>query len=128
MRVYYDATDAGGVVYHSHYLNYMERARTEWLRQFGFEQHRLYRELGMLFAVTWMEIQFLAPARLDDELTVSVTLQAHKQASLSLQQTIDRQADHRQLIRANVRIAALNSQFKPTRLPRELLQLLQHGA
>ncbi|WP_227657423.1 tol-pal system-associated acyl-CoA thioesterase [Candidatus Magnetaquicoccus inordinatus] len=125
IRVYYDATDAAGVVYHSHYLNYMEQARTEWLRHFGFEQHRLYRELGTLFAVTWMEVRFLAPARLDDRLTVTVTLQECKQASLTVQQNIVRDEEQRQLIDAKVRIAALSSQFKPIRLPAELLQQLQ---
>ena len=69
IRVYYEETDAGGVVYHSRYLHFMERARTEWLRQWGFNQERLCRERGLLFAVMKMEIQFLAPARLDDTLT-----------------------------------------------------------
>ncbi|MBF0096533.1 MAG: tol-pal system-associated acyl-CoA thioesterase [Magnetococcales bacterium] len=125
IRVYYEATDAGGVVYHSHYLNYMEQARTEWLRHLGLEQQRLYRELGTLFAVTWTEVRFLAPARLDDRLTVSVALLEQKQASLMLQQGIVRDAGQRPLIDAKVRIAALNSQFKPIRLPAELLLQLQ---
>ncbi len=111
-------------MYHSHYLNYMEQARTEWLRHLGFEQHRLYRELGTLFAVTWVEVRFLAPARLDDRLTVSVDLVEQKQASLMLQQSIVRDEGQRPLIDAKVRIAALSSQFKPIRLPAELLQQL----
>ena len=69
IRVYYEDTDAGGVVYHSNYLKFMERTRSEWLRQRGFEQESLYRKQGLLFAVANMEIQFLAPARLDDTLS-----------------------------------------------------------
>lgn len=125
IRVYYEETDAGGVVYHSNYLNFMERARTEWLRHLGFGQEQLYRERGLLFAVTNMEIQFLAPARLDDTLTVSVSLQAHKQASMVLQQTIQHAQLPRQLIQASVRIAVLNQHFKPTRLPDDLLHALR---
>ncbi|MEO5339948.1 MAG: tol-pal system-associated acyl-CoA thioesterase [Magnetococcus sp. MYC-9] len=126
VRVYYEATDAGGVVYHSRYLNFMERARTEWLRHMGFNQEQLHREQGVLFAVTRMEIRFLAPARLDDTLLVSVALQSHKQASLLLQQGIHRVHDQRPLIRATVEIVALNHRFKPTRLPSGLLHRMRH--
>lgn len=126
IRVYYEDTDAGGVVYHSNYLKYMERARSEWLRQLGFDQEPLYRQQGLLFAVANMEIRFVAPARLDDTLTVSVQLQQQKRASLMLQQSIHRDRHHDQekqaLIKATVRIAVLNREFKPTRLPAELLQ------
>ncbi|MEO5354842.1 MAG: tol-pal system-associated acyl-CoA thioesterase [Magnetococcus sp. XQGC-1] len=125
IRVYYEETDAGGVVYHSQYLNFMERARTEWLRHLGFGQEQLAREAGLLFAVTRMEIQFLAPARLDDTLTVSVSLQEKRQASLIMQQAIRRDRDQRHLIQAVVRIAVLDTRFKPTRLPDGLLQALQ---
>lgn len=125
IRVYYEETDAGGVVYHSGYLNYMERARTEWLRHLGFGQERLFREEGVLFAVTRMEIQFLAPARLDDTLTVSVLLQEQRQASLIMQQAVYRDQAHRPLVQAVVRIAALNHRFKPIRLPDGLLRTLQ---
>ena len=121
IRVYYEDTDAGGVVYHSNYLKFMERTRSEWLRQRGFEQESLYRKQGLLFAVANMEIQFLAPARLDDTLTVSVQLQKQGRASLSLKQTIHRNPDQQKLVQATVRIAVLNKQFKPTRLPNGLL-------
>ena len=127
VRVYYEETDAGGVVYHSCYLNFMERARTEWLRHLGFGQEQLHREQGLLFAVTRMEIRFLAPARLDDMLTVSVSLQERRPASLVLQQTIQRDRDQRRLIGAVVRIAALDSRFRPTRLPDVLLRTLPGG-
>ncbi|MBF0128149.1 MAG: tol-pal system-associated acyl-CoA thioesterase [Magnetococcales bacterium] len=124
VRVYYEETDAGGVVYHSNYLCFMERARTEWLRGLGFGQEQCRRERGLLFAVTKMEIHFLAPARLDDTLTVSVQLLGYKQASVTLQQSIQREQEQRQLIQATVRLVALNDRFKPTRLPEELVQML----
>lgn len=124
VRVYYEDTDAGGVVYHSNYLQFMERARTEWLRQLGFDQGALYRERGVLFAVAGMEIRFLAPARLDDTLTISVQVQRQKRASLVLHQTIHRDQDQQQLVWATVRMAVLNPRFKPTRLPEDLLHAL----
>ncbi|MEO5363523.1 MAG: YbgC/FadM family acyl-CoA thioesterase [Magnetococcus sp. DMHC-8] len=116
------------MVYHSNYLCFLERARTEWLRQLGFSQEQLCREQGLLFAVTRMEIRFLAPARLDDALTVSVVLQEHKRASLLLHQAICRDREQRQLVEAVVRIVALNSHFKPTRLPDALLHALWNPA
>ncbi|MBF0453854.1 MAG: tol-pal system-associated acyl-CoA thioesterase [Magnetococcales bacterium] len=124
VRVYYEDTDSGGVVYHSNYLNFMERARTEWLRALGFEQNRLAQESGLVFAITRMEVQFLAPARLDDTLQVSVTLVKQGQASLNLAQEIVRERDGRLLIQATARIAMLNRQFKPTRMPPAFLAAL----
>lgn len=74
VRVYYEDTDSGGVVYHSNYLNFMERARTEWLRALGFEQDELLRENGVLFAVSAVSITFHKPARFNELLAVTVTL------------------------------------------------------
>jgi acyl-CoA thioester hydrolase len=124
LRVYYEDTDAGGVVYHSNYLNFMERARTEWLRSLGFEQKKLAAETGLVFAVTRMNIQFLAPARLDDAIKVSVTLVKRGRASLNLGQEIYREADGLVLVRATAKIAMLNDRFKPTRMPDAFLAVL----
>ncbi|MEO5346961.1 MAG: tol-pal system-associated acyl-CoA thioesterase [Magnetococcus sp. YQC-9] len=127
-RVYYENTDAGGVVYHAEYLKFMERARTEWLRHLGFGQDALARERGLLFAVAKMEIDFLASARLDDLLNVSVILSEFKRVSLVLTQTISRVHDDQppvSLIRATVRIAMLSRDFKPVRIPSDLLDRLQ---
>lgn len=129
IRVYYEDTDAGGVVYHSNYLQFMERARTEWLRTMGFNQEQLHRERKLLFAVTNMEIRFQSPARLDDSLNVSVTMSSLKRASFILHQTIQRthhstSNNPQTLIQASVRIALLNNHFKPTRLPPDLLKQL----
>ncbi|MBF0214843.1 MAG: tol-pal system-associated acyl-CoA thioesterase [Magnetococcales bacterium] len=127
-RVYYENTDAGGVVYHAEYLKFMERARTEWLRAAGFEQTALLAERNLLFAVANMEIEFLASARLDDLLNVSVILEQTKRVSLTLVQTITRSTREQPetlLIRARVRIAMLSRDFKPVRIPMDLLNRLQ---
>ena len=73
-RVYYEDTDAGGVVYYANYLKFLERARTEWLRALGFDQRDLMREAGILFAVRRVEIDYLLPARFDDELEVEAAI------------------------------------------------------
>lgn len=122
VRVYYEDTDSGGVVYHSIYLNYLERARTEWLRSMGFDQSVLARERGLVFAVSRIQVHFLAPARMDDALMITLTLAKKGGASLQLQQQIQRLSDSSVLIRADVRIAVLNDEFRPTRLPPDLLK------
>src|SRR4030066_1801109 len=90
VRVYYEDTDSGGVVYHSNYLNFMERARTEWLRALGFEQDELLRRDGVIFAVRSANIEFLKPARFNDLLQATVQISRRGQASLSFAQEIRR--------------------------------------
>jgi len=120
-RVYWEDTDAGGVVYHAGYLRFFERARTEWLRHLGVEQQALRDREDLLFAVRSMSIDFLAPAHLDDELAVSVAVTAVRPASLVFAQRIVR-ADRR-LIEAGVRVACLSaSGFRPRPFPAWLLQ------
>ncbi|HIJ84854.1 MAG TPA: tol-pal system-associated acyl-CoA thioesterase [Magnetococcales bacterium] len=119
-RVYYEDTDSGGVVYHSVYLNYMERARTEWLRSLGFDQSRLARDRGLVFAVSRIQVHFLAPARMDDALLITLTLVKRGGASLHLHQHVLRTPDRALLIEASVRVATLNRDFKPTRLPPDI--------
>ncbi|MBF0446767.1 MAG: tol-pal system-associated acyl-CoA thioesterase [Magnetococcales bacterium] len=127
IRVYYEDTDAGGVVYHSNYLNFMERARTEWLRKLGFGQNQLARESGLVFAVTQMSVRFVAPARLDDRLDVSVLVARQGRASLELTQEIWRKSDEKLLIQATAKIVLLNNRFKPTRFPAPFLAVLESG-
>ena len=111
-RVYWEDTDAGGVVYHAQYLAFLERARTEWLRAHGKGQETLRVDHDLVFAVRAMRIEFLQPARLDDALLVSVTLRQCRRASLVLVQSIRR--DGALLLEAEVRVAALNaSDFRP---------------
>ena len=115
-RVYWEDTDAGGVVYHAQYLAFLERARTEWLRARGKGQEWLRNEHDLVFAVRAMRIDFRAPARLDDVLDVSVSLQQCRRASLVMAQAIHR--DGELLLDAEVRVAALNaSDFRPRAIP-----------
>ena len=87
VRVYYEDTDAGGVVYYANYLKFMERARTEWLRTRGFEQDVLIKEQDLVFAVRSLSIDYLRPARLDDLLQVRVTVSELRRASIVFEQT-----------------------------------------
>jgi acyl-CoA thioester hydrolase len=88
MRVYWEDTDAGGIVFYANYLKFFERARTEWLRSLGVQQQRLRESAGGMFIVTDARIRYLRPARLDDALTVTARLREHGRATL----TIDQQA------------------------------------
>jgi len=116
VRVYYEDTDAGGVVYHSRYLNFMERARTEWLRASGFTQSTLTQQEQVLFVVHSMQLQFKKPARLDDELQVFSQLMEMGRGSFSCRQHIMR--DDTVLIEAQVKVACVNADsFKPTGIP-----------
>lgn len=115
-RVYWEDTDAGGVVYHASYLCFLERARTEWLRAHGIGQQALQEGTDRVFAVRAMRLDFLKPARLDDQLVVSVELAEGRRASLVVRQAIDR-GDER-LLTAEVRVACLAaSDFRPRPLP-----------
>ncbi|TLX23155.1 tol-pal system-associated acyl-CoA thioesterase [Thermomonas fusca] len=116
VRVYWEDTDAGGVVYHAQYLAFMERARSEWLRDIGLHQHSLKREADVVFVVRAMDVDFRAPARLDDQLSVSVRLLECRGASFVMVQRIER--DGALLVEAKVKIAALRaSSFRPCPLP-----------
>lgn len=124
VRVYWEDTDAGGVVYHAQYLAFLERARSEWLRGCGLHQQRMREELDLVFVVRAMEVDFRAPARLDDQLRVSVALLECRGASLVLGQRIER--DGALLVDARVRIAALAaSSFRPRPLPEFLSSQLK---
>ncbi len=110
VRVYYEDTDAGGVVYYANYLRFMERARTEWLRSLGFEQDRLIAEQGIVFAVRAVSLDYLKPARFNDTLQISVTLSDRGRASMSFAQEVRRCGDPVQtLARGQVRIACLDA-------------------
>ncbi len=119
-RVYWEDTDAGGVVYHAQYLAFLERARSEWLRAQGYGQERMRHDHDLVFAVRSMQLDFLRPARLDDLLDVGVRVRQCKRASVTFAQTIVRQgADGGEtLLTAEVRVAALRaSGFNPVALP-----------
>ncbi|OZA31154.1 MAG: tol-pal system-associated acyl-CoA thioesterase [Hydrogenophilales bacterium 17-61-9] len=123
VRVYWEDTDAGGVVYYANYLKFMERARTEWLRALGFEQNELRRSAGVMFVVRRVEVDYLAPARLNDEIDVGVSVHAIGRASLSVKQTLARGPVR--LVSAQVRLACVDaSNFKPVKIPSPILQAL----
>lgn len=115
-RVYWEDTDAGGVVYHAQYVAFLERARTEWLRFRGHGQEQLRHDLDLVFAVRSMQLDFLRPARLDDLLTVAVEIRNCKRASVVFAQSIRRGEEV--LLTAEVRVAVLSaSSFRPKPAP-----------
>lgn len=116
VRVYYEDTDAGGVVYHSNYLNFLERARTEWLRALGFEQTVVKDEFGVIIVVHSLSINFKKPARFNDLLAVNCVLTAIGRSSIEMAQTI--QCEGAILIEANIKAAFVDAaRFKPIAIP-----------
>ena len=123
VRVYYEDTDAGGVVYHANYIRFMERARTEFLRHLGFELNVLERDQRLIFAVRDLSVDFRRPARLNDLLGVSVDFEAVRAASLLFVQRISR--DGMLLCEGRVRVAALSADsFRPMAIPDFMLERL----
>jgi acyl-CoA thioester hydrolase len=115
-RVYWEDTDGGGIVYYANYLRFLERARTEWLRSFGFSQALLLQEPGIVFTVVSLEIEYRRPARLDDELTVTCAPRAEGAASVHFTQRVLRGPDV--LVEAELRVACLDARtLKPKRIP-----------
>ena len=124
VRVYWEDTDAGGVVYHAQYLAFMERARSEWMRALGFGQDALRESHGVCFVVRAMNIDFRAPARLDDSLAVSVRLAQCRGASLVITQEVRRGEEL--LVGAEVRVAAVSAdRFRPVPIPEAVLARLK---
>src|SRR5699024_8884370 len=122
LRVYWEDTDAGGVVYHAGYLRFMERARSEWLRARGVDQLALRESTGLGFVVRDMQIDFLTPARLDDELGVSVDVETVRRASLTFMQNVRRYGDCADLARARVRVACVDiDRMRPAPVPDNLM-------
>ncbi|HUD24983.1 MAG TPA: tol-pal system-associated acyl-CoA thioesterase [Burkholderiaceae bacterium] len=119
LRVYYEDTDAGGVVYYANYLKFFERCRTEWLRALGIDQTTLALEQGLQFVVVRIEVKYLAPARLDDELMIEARLAQLGRCSLAFDQVALRAGEP--LARAQVTVACLQAQRRhPARLPERL--------
>ena len=115
VRVYYDDTDAGGVVYYANYLKFMERARTEWLRALGFDQSVLMRAHGVVFVVRRVLVEYRRPARLDDLLNVTVQLAGMGRSRLDIRQTVERDGV---LAEGEVRLACVDAAcFKPVGIP-----------
>lgn len=127
VRVYYEDTDAGGVVYYANYLRFMERGRTEWLRALGYEQDALRRQ-GTIFAVRRVTIDYLAPARFDELLTVRSRLTGLGGASLTFAQETVRVADGTRCTQGTAKLACLDAKTqRPCRLPVALATTLATG-
>ena len=125
VRVYYEDTDAGGVVFYARYLAYMERARTEWLRALGFDNSSLARGPGVVFAVRHVDVNYLRPARLDDELTVTARVVETRRASLTFEQQV--RLRDAVLCHGHVKIVCVdNLRFRPRAIPAELVDRIKH--
>ena len=123
LRVYWEDTDAGGVVFYANYLKFFERARTEWLRHLGVAQQALRERTGALFVVTDTRVRYRAPARLDDELRLTVALGTLGTASMTLQQQAWR--DQTLLADGEIRIGCVDDgTFRPRRIPTEVFATL----
>ncbi len=122
-RVYYEDTDAGGVVYHANYLNFFERTRTEWLRSKGLQQSVMREQANVILAIRHMDIDFVLPARLDDLLTVSTEVVSHSKIAMLVAQEIH--VEGTLVAKAQVQIVSLNAEkFKPMRFPTQYLEEL----
>ena len=123
VRVYYEDTDAAGVVYYANYLKFMERARTEWLRALGFEQTTLMHEHNVVFVVRSLAVEYLRPALFNDLLEVTVSLNGARGSVLELAQSV-RRGPHI-LVSGDARIACVNTpSFRPVRIPDPILKKL----
>ena len=128
VRVYYEDTDTGGVVFYANYLKFFERARTEWLRALGFSQQALVESSGLIFVVKSTAVDYFAPARLDDELKLTVVVEQFRNASMSFVQEAWRLQGTEQtlLARGQIKIACVNAaNFRPQAIPEEMLARLK---
>jgi acyl-CoA thioester hydrolase len=124
LRVYWEDTDAGGVVFYANYLKFFERARTEWLRTLGFSQQQMLQEEGVMFVVADTALRYLRAARLDDLLDITVAVGEAGRASMRLQQQAWRGAEL--LAEGTIRIGCVTSaSFRPCRIPAAILEKIQ---
>ena len=126
VRIYWEDTDAGGIVFYANYLKFFERARTEWLRSLGIEQSRLKDELHGMFVVAETNVRYVAPARLDDELMVTARLESAGRASLIIhQQALLKSEQTLMLCEGSIRIGWVDaSTLQPKRIPATILERL----
>lgn len=123
VRVYYEDTDAGGIVYHASYIRFAERGRTEMLRTAGFEHAQLFREQGIAFAVVALNINYRAPAKLDDLLVVKTSISRLGGASMDMQQNIYRGGDL--ICEIKVTLVCIDNALKAVRLPQVVRDLFK---
>ena len=125
IRVYYEDTDAGGIVYHTSYLRFAERGRTEYLRELGIEQSKLLAEQGVAFAVRECHVTFLSPAHLDDWLNVKTCVEKISGAKLCMSQKI--LLNDKELVTLDLTIACINQKGRAVRLPKEIKDRLSNN-
>ena len=126
VRIYYEDTDAGGIVYHANYLRYMERARTEWLRRLGFEQDELSQRDQVFFVVKKMNIDYRSPARFNDEIEVLCAIARCGRASIEFDQDIVR--NEVTLCRAQVKVGCVDTtSMRPCAIPTHIYAEMQHA-
>ena len=127
VRVYYESTDAGGVVYHAEYLKFFERTRTEWLRSLGFEQNQMRLQAGVVFVVRSMALNYLRPALFDDELRVLARIAKLGRCVLEFEQEVWRGEE--KLVTAHVVVVSVTADgFRPVSLPAQLRSKIQEFA
>lgn len=130
IRVYYEDTDAGGVVYHTNYIKFMERARTEWLRNLGFEQDELLAREGVIFAIRSVQAEYILPAKFNDELIVSSEVIKKGKASITIEQDVIRQSkksekNNELLCKGIIKVASLDAvSFRPKAMPDRLYEYI----
>jgi len=125
VRIYYEDTDAGGVVYYANYLKYIERGRTEHLRELGFDLATIANETGIVFVVKSVKADYLLPAFLDDTIEVQTSIELVKYASLIFAQKITNKEKNTVLFNAEVKVVSvLKNNLKPCALPQEILEKL----
>jgi acyl-CoA thioester hydrolase len=122
-RVYYSHTDAGGIVYHPNYLTFAEHARTEWLRSMGINQSKLTAEHDCIFVVRKVNIEYRAPARLDDLLTIEIQIKTLTRTRIGLEQVIT--VHNKPMAKLQVEVVVVNNQGQPKRLPEIIVQQLR---
>ena len=129
LRVYYEDTDVGGVVYYANYLKYLERGRTEFLRDAGFNQSALANEISRQFVVRSVQLDLIAPARLDDTLTVETGVADYRRASMVFDQQVMRHTKGQPaqlLCAASIRVACVNTEtLRPVAMPEDIKQALE---
>lgn len=126
LRVYWEDTDAGGIVFYANYLKFLERARTEWLRTRGVAQQELREQTGCLFVVADVQLKYLASARLDDELRVTVEVASQGAASMEFAQEAWR--GQTLLVQGRIRVGCVDaSTLRPRRLPAQVIEAIRVG-
>ena len=129
VRIYWEDTDAGGIVYYANYLKFMERARTEWLRALRVEQEALQAEQGLMFVVVHADVSFRKPARYGDSLRVTCALEERSRATMTFRQQVIRDGTSEVLVEGLIRIACLDAQkLKPRGLPEIVMREIGGGS